>query len=234
MTEQISLVLPCKNEEYYVRYYAENKLYIQDYDEIIVVLNNSTDQTEALLNELMKTDKRLKVLTDNREEKGVGYGYAIMTGLQAATGDFVVVADCDGTYPLEDFSLLAAMKTAEADVLLTERFPRHLTKSKAGNLQSFGTWLLSQQAQLLLGVKSKDILSGMCCFRQAAIEPLLSVCKAGDWNFSIEIKLAALLNEDLKVIRRPIRQEERSGVSKQRYFKTGFQHFSYLLSYRKD
>jgi len=63
-------------------------------DEVIVISNNSTDDTVEEANKL-----GVRVLEDNRAIKGIGYGFAHITGINAASSDIIVGADGDGTYP---------------------------------------------------------------------------------------------------------------------------------------
>lgn len=41
-----------------------------------------------------------RTLEDNRTIHGIGYGFAHITGINAASGDIIVGADGDGTYPI--------------------------------------------------------------------------------------------------------------------------------------
>ncbi|MBA7579028.1 hypothetical protein ES708_20894 [subsurface metagenome] len=86
--KKISVVFPVYNE-------GENILRaIQDFsqpciDEIIVIDNNSTDNTRQ---EVKKT-KAILI-----EEKKQGYGYAIRKGLKEAKGDYIIISEPDGTF----------------------------------------------------------------------------------------------------------------------------------------
>src|SRR3989344_1472300 len=89
---KLSVVIPCKNE---VNSIVGTIKSIPSYvDEIIVVDNGSTDGT-------VKAAKKAGafVLVDNRKLGGIGYGFAIMTGLSAASGDYVFTIDADGSHP---------------------------------------------------------------------------------------------------------------------------------------
>ena len=56
------------------------------------------DDTVAVAKKL-----KLKALEDNRTIDGIGYGFAHMTGIENATGDIIVGADGDATYPIKGF-----------------------------------------------------------------------------------------------------------------------------------
>lgn len=99
----ISLVVPCYNEEETLAAFYErvNALTVSlDYlvFEFIFVNDGSTDKTAYFLNNLAKSDTRVRVLhlAQNR-----GHQIAITAGLDFAQGDMIVTIDCDLQDPPE-------------------------------------------------------------------------------------------------------------------------------------
>src|SRR4051812_2728398 len=93
--KRISLCLPCRNEANHLpEVIARIPKFV---DEIIVISNNSKDDTVAVAKKL-----NVIALEDNRTIGGIGYGFAHMTGIEHATGDIIVGADGDATYPIEN------------------------------------------------------------------------------------------------------------------------------------
>ena len=85
---KLSIVIPCYNEAKNIPLLLEAfKKQITNHDlEIILVNNGSTDQTEAVLNELLPRyhfARTVRVLVNQ------GYGYGILQGLAVAQGDFL-------------------------------------------------------------------------------------------------------------------------------------------------
>jgi len=86
--------------------------------EIIAVDDGSTDGTRDILARL-KEEGILVVL----HEKNQGKGAAIRTGIQHASGDFVVIQDADLEYDPEDYpELLKPLLDGRADVVYGSRF----------------------------------------------------------------------------------------------------------------
>ena len=86
---QISLVIPCYNEEGNIHKLLEKTSLLVETDprfEVIYVNNGSTDSTRILLEGLAPNLARTRVL--NLEEN-VGYGHGIKRGLEASTGSIV-------------------------------------------------------------------------------------------------------------------------------------------------
>lgn len=99
---KVSVVVPCYNEELSVeRFYNEATAVFsgQAFDyELIFVDDGSSDNTFLKLDELAKTDNKVKVLSFSRN---FGQQAAIICGFRASTGDAVVEMDCDLQDPVE-------------------------------------------------------------------------------------------------------------------------------------
>ena len=194
-------------------------------DEIIVISNNSTDDT-------LKKAKELgtKALEDNRTMGGIGYGYAHMTGIKNATGDLIVGADGDATYPIEELDkIIDHMLKEKLDFVACNRYP--LQKGTAIPLKlRLGVGFLNTEVRVLYGKKVNDILSGMWVFK-ADIRDKLNP-QMGDWNICPELKINAFTNPSIKFGEYSISQHRRLGQSHQHYFKTGISHALWILKYR--
>ena len=93
----ISLVLPAFNEQINIKKSIEEFLETGVFDEIIVIDNNSSDNTAE---EIKKTSATYIL------EKKQGYGVAIRTGLKNCTGDYIVMCEPDGTFQANDIHKL--------------------------------------------------------------------------------------------------------------------------------
>ncbi|MBX7254753.1 MAG: glycosyltransferase family 2 protein [Candidatus Hydrogenedentes bacterium] len=99
---RISIVVPALNESpNLVPLYERLTDVLAGVDcewELIVVDDGSTDNSAEVLNELHSRDARVRALVFTRN---FGQDAAITAGLQAATGDAVIVMDADGQDPPE-------------------------------------------------------------------------------------------------------------------------------------
>jgi len=225
---KISLILPCRNEASHladvVRSIPEN------IDEIIIVSNRSSDNTVEVGNQIAGENPKVVVIEDNRTLGGIGYGYAHISGIEAATGDFIMGGDGDATYPFEDAGkIIRFMDENNLDFVSCNRYPVPDGVEIPLKLR-IGVTLLNWEIRLLYGIKIKDALSGMWIFRQSIKKKLRLTM--GDWNLSPQIKLNAATNTEIKFAEYPIRQRRREGETKQNYFKTGFSHALWILKNR--
>ena len=115
---KLSVVIPCYNEERWIRELVRRVRAVPIPKEIIIVDDYSTDGTRAILRELDGGDVRVVYQDKNR-----GKGAALRTGFAQATGDVVLVQDADLEYdPAEYPRLIQPIIENRADVVYGSRF----------------------------------------------------------------------------------------------------------------
>ena len=222
---RVSLVMPCRNEAgHLAKFVADVPLF---YDEIICVSNLSTDRTVEVGKELEQRFPRFTLLQDDRTAGGIGYGYAHLTGIEASTGDIVVCADSDGTYPIEDVpDIIDKMEDKGLDFASCSRYP----DAKIPFGLQFGVKILNLEIALLYQTIIHDSLSGMWVFKRSVYKRLRLT--EGDWNLSPQIKLNAHRYLGNKFGEVKIEQKNRHGETKQNYLKTGLNHLIWIAKNR--
>src|SRR5215475_14486093 len=87
---RITVVIPCLNEEKGIQQVLAN---LPDFvDEVIVVDNNSTDQTADVA-------RKMKAIVIPKLDRG--YGQTYKKGFAHATNDIIVTLDSDCSYPID-------------------------------------------------------------------------------------------------------------------------------------
>jgi glycosyltransferase involved in cell wall biosynthesis len=116
----LSIIIPCYNERETV---AEIIKRVQDAApeaEIVVVDDGSTDGSRDILNGLNGTHPQVRVIM---HAKNSGKGAALQTGIQAATGDIILIQDADLEYDPRDYpALLKPIEEGRAEVVYGSRF----------------------------------------------------------------------------------------------------------------
>lgn len=222
--QKLTLIFPCRNEAEGIQKLINSVP--KEVDEIIVVDNRSSDKTVA---RARKAGAR--VFIEDRHDNGIGYGFALTTGINKATGDIVICMDADGSYPID--KILDAVKFQlknKVDFVSCNRLPILNTKEMAV-IRRLGVWILNTTVRVLYGYPIQDSLTGMWVFNRKAIENFQLF--EGGWNLSLEIKLYAIHDKNISFTEYHIPYRDRIfDESKQNLFHTGLTHFIYLLKKR--
>lgn len=148
----LSVVLPAYNEEAVIAeavYGIASILtpWVQDF-EVIVVNDGSRDSTKAIVEHIMATDARVRIINHPVNQ---GYGAALVSGFEAAAKDLVFFTDSDGQFDPHDLEPFFSM-IEKYDVVLGYRIKRQDKWTR--KLNAWGWNLL---VSLLLGVRVRDV-----------------------------------------------------------------------------
>jgi hypothetical protein len=183
---------------------------------VIVVDNNSTDETAALA-----AAAGADVVAETRQ----GYGFAcirgLAEGLKVPEADVVVLAEGDGTFVAEDTAKFLAY-IGDADLVVGNRVVRGLVDGDS-QMDHFFTWGNMAVAMLLrlrywdgrfLGPAGlTDVGCTFRAIRRPALERVLPDLMVGGSHFSVHMLLVAMAR-GLAVIEIPVRLRRRVGQSK--------------------
>ncbi len=153
--EKLSIIIPVFNEhdtiEKTLRHVEEADLGVDK--EIIIVDDGSTDGTREILK---KYKDKYKILYHNKNK---GKGSAMRTGIDSATGDFIIPQDADIEYdPLDIKKLIQKAKEKKARAVFgSRRLGRAKKKNvKAGWSYYIGGVLLTVITNILYGTRITD------------------------------------------------------------------------------
>ncbi|MEN8153031.1 MAG: glycosyltransferase family 2 protein [Acidobacteriota bacterium] len=120
--KKLSIIVPAYNEEKTIRDLLDNVLNVplNIKKEILIVNDNSSDGTLEIAKEYEKKIMGIKALSN---KKNMGKGYSLRKGIEAATGDIIIIQDADLEYdPAEYPKLLEPILNNRADVVYGSRF----------------------------------------------------------------------------------------------------------------
>ena len=214
MTIHLSIIIPVYNEEKTILKILERieKTKLNDFNyEIIIIDDGSTDQTPNLLNE--NNDKYSSLI---KCPKNMGKGHAVIKGLEAANGKYIVFQDADLEYDPEELTnILKIYDKFDADIVYGSRI-NYKNYSRSHNfLNLLANKSLTLYFNILFNCTFTDIYSCYLSFRKDLInteklkcygfgqqaEILCQIIKKSKNNYEIPINYNGRSIEDGKKIR---------------------------------
>lgn len=227
-TPQISIVLPCKNEELALqKCLDEIKSVIAKHHldaEALVVDNGSTDGSRKILEENLKTFPELKIIDENNE----GYGAACLKGFEAARGEYIFLADADGTYSFKDIPRFLEESERGSELVVGNRFASPLNRESMSVTRKIGNYILSSIARFFFGIKIRDIHCGERLIKRSSLSKITLYTAGMEFASEMLIKAA---RQKLKISELPVSYSPRLGESKLKTFSDGWRHLRFLLLY---
>ena len=201
----IKVIIPAHNEEGSIGKVISEIPNIVD--EIIVVNNCSTDDTETVAKNAGAT-----VLNESRK----GYGYACLRGMnylenQVIKPEIVVFLDGDySDYPEELIKLVAPIVENDFDFVIGARV-KHLREANSMTPQQiFGNWLATSLMKLMFNAKFTD-LGPFRAIKYQKLMELEMVDKTYGWTVEMQLKS---IKRNLTYIEVPVKYKQRIGISK--------------------
>src|SRR5215470_17284602 len=184
---RVSVVFPAYNEEAGIAQAVADFGELEAVDEIVVVDNNSRDDTAA------RADAAGARVVDEPHQ---GYGYALRRGLAEAQGEYVVLAEPDGTFMGKDVLKLLTYAD-DFDLVLGTRTTRELIWRGAnmGWQLRWGNWIVAKLLQVLFdGPSLSDCGCTMRLIHQRVVQRMLPRLTVGGSHFLPEMVCLALLD----------------------------------------
>ena len=201
----IKVIIPAFNEEESIGLVIRE--IPQMVDEIIVVNNNSTDQTSERARQAGAT-----VL----HEPNKGYGYACLKGMDYISTldsqpDIIVFLDGDySDYPEELVKLAKPIQDDETDFVVGARVKALREPGSMTPQQVFGNWL----ATWLMRLFFKSTFTDLGPFRAIKYQKLLDLeMEDQTYGWTVEMQLKAL-KQKLRYMEIPVSYKKRIGESK--------------------
>ena len=201
----INVIIPAYNEGHAIGHVIKD--IPQIVKEIIVVNNNSTDNTQSAA-------KTAGATVINEPKRG--YGYACLCGmnyisLQETKPDIIVFLDGDySDYPQQLSQLVAPIIEKDIDLVIGARVRALREKGAMTYPQKFGNWLATKLMKLFFGARFTDLGP----FRAIKYSKLLALhMEDKTYGWTVEMQLKAV-KQKYSYIEVPMKYRNRIGVSK--------------------
>jgi glycosyltransferase involved in cell wall biosynthesis len=225
----LTFVFPCLNEEKTLAGCIRQVTDSLDQDpgldyEIVVADNGSTDRSAEIAGSL-----GARVVPVTRR----GYGAALRGGIETARGTYVMFADADSTYQLEDsLALYRKAVAADADMAIASRMTGRIEDGAMPPLhRHLGTPVLTGLINLLFRGRLSDCNSGFRCIRKQAYQQWN--IRSSGMEFASELLIKALKAGASTVeIQSGLRRGPEGREAHLRTWRDGMRHLLFIFSER--
>lgn len=204
---KVSVVIPAKNEAAALRGVLPRLLKLGCIEEIIIVNDGSTDDTERVCK-----DAGVTVVTHPYSK---GNGAAIKAGARAVSTDVVVFMDADGQHSPEDIPKLLNKLDTGFDMVVGARSTT--SQASAGRLVANSVY--NRISSLMVGQKIGDLTSGFRAVKTKLFKEFISILPNG-FSYPTTITMS-FFRAGYSVGYTPIIADKRIGQSHIRPLKDG-------------
>ncbi len=192
MAEKSLIIIPTYNEMENIQRMIPDLLdrYEKNLD-ILIVDDNSPDGTGNFVEEISKTNVRVKLL---RREKKMGLGTAYTEGFKYALKndyDFIFEMDADFSHdPKEIKNFLNAMN--EYDLVLGSRYVKGVNVVNWPMRRLLLSYFANYYTRFVTGLPIRDATGGFKCFKRKVLESInFDKVKSNGYAFQIEMTFKA-------------------------------------------
>lgn len=223
---ELTILMPCLNEEETVgECVRKARDFLQEHrvqGEVIVSDNGSTDRSAELAKQAGARVVHVRA---------IGYGNAILGGLETARGRYIIMGDADASYDFSNLKDFLDKLREGYDLVMGNRFVGGIEAGAMPKLHRYvGNPLLTIIGRMFFGSPVRDFHCGLRAFSKEAAERMN--LQTGGMEFASEMVAKASLLR-MKVVEVPVRLR-RAGRSRPphlRSFRDGWRHLRFMLIY---
>lgn len=220
---KLSVILPCRNEEKALGQCLKDIKAVLAANQIngeIIVSDSSTDQSPQIAKQfgviLVKHDK-------------IGYGTACLEGFKAAQGQYLFLADADGSYDFTEIPKFLKELKSGYNLVIGNRFAGKMEKGAMPWANRYlGNPILSGMFRLFFRTKIIDVHCGMRAINQEALAKFNLQTTGMEFASEMVVKAA---RKGLKIKELPINYYRRQGNSKLKPLVDAWRHLRFMLLY---
>ncbi len=225
---EVSVVIPCLNEEdTLARCIEKARQACREHSiagEIVVADNGSTDLSRAIAE---RHGARVVMI------KEPGYGSALMGGIAAASGQFVIIGDADDSYDFLEIPKIVEKLREGFDLVQGCRLPAGGGSIRPGAMPFLHRWIGNPFFSLLVRkwfrAPINDVYCGLRGFTKAMYERLDQRCTGMEFATEMIIK-ASLCGEKIAEVPITLYPDKRTSHAPHlKTFRDGWRTFRYFL-----
>ncbi len=223
---ELTILMPCLNEaETLAICISKATAYLERAGingEVLIADNGSNDGSQEIARSL-----GARVL----DVPSRGYGNALIAGIAAARGEFVIMGDADDSYDFSDLDAFVTALRNGSELVMGNRFKGGIAEGAMPPLHRYlGNPVLSFIGRLFFKSKIGDFHCGLRGFRRDAISDLQ--LESGGMEFASEMVVKSeLAHLTIAEVPTTLRKDGRSRPPHLRTWTDGWRHLRFLLLY---
>jgi hypothetical protein len=223
---ELTILMPCLNEaETLAVCIRKAQKFLADHGvdgEVLIADNGSTDGSQAIAEGLGARLVHVPVK---------GYGAALLAGIEAAHGRYVVMGDADDSYDFSRLMPFLAALRAGGELVMGNRFQGGIAKGAMPLHHKYlGNPVLTGIGRLLFRSPCGDFHCGLRGFDKAAIDSL--GLRTLGMEFASEMVVRATLHRlAIREVPTTLSKDGRSRPPHLRSWRDGWRHLRFLLMY---
>jgi glycosyltransferase involved in cell wall biosynthesis len=223
---ELSVIMPCLNEEETLATCIRKaQRAIADAHiagEVIVADNGSTDRSIEIAEQLGARLVRVNAK---------GYGNALMGGIAASRGKFIVMGDADDSYDFGHIPRFMEQLRRGSDLVIGNRFRGGIQKGAMPALHRYlGNPILTKVGRVMFRSSAGDFHCGLRAFRKDAYERMGLRTTGMEFASEMVVK-AALFKMRIAEVPTTLSPDGRSRPPHLRTWRDGWRHLRFLLMY---
>ena len=221
---ELTILMPCLNEAETVETCVTKAMRFLETSgiegEVIVADNGSTDGSQALAT---AAGARVVPVKDR------GYGAALLGGIQAARGRYVIMGDADDSYDFSSLMPYVEKLREGRDLVMGNRFKGGIAKGAMPFLHKYlGNPVLSFLGWLFFNIKARDFHCGLRGFNRDRILGLNLVTPGMEFASEMVVK-SAIAGYAIDEVPTTLKPDGRSRPPHLRTWRDGWRHLRFLL-----
>jgi len=221
---ELTVVMPCLNEAETVATCVRKAIGFLETSgisgEVLVADNGSTDGSQALATE---AGARVVPISDK------GYGNALMGGIVAARGKYIIMGDADDSYDFTNLMPFVDELRKGADLVMGNRFAGGIAPGAMPPLHKYlGNPVLSFIGRLFFHSKIGDFHCGLRGFNRDSVMALNLQATGMEFASELVVK-AALYGQHVTEVPTTLAKDGRSRPPHLHTWRDGWRHLRFLL-----